>query len=153
MPRISEISLVTLAAGSSPPSPGLAPWESLISMARTGADSTTSLSLSSENCPSSSRQPKYAVPICSTMSPPCRWCGESPPSPVLCMQPGLLGPLFSALIALPDIDPKLIAEMLISESGRNALAPAARTAEDLGAGQPGLLRVVVRAATRRRCGA
>ena len=45
MPRISLISLVTLAAGSRPPSPGLAPWESLISIARTGADSTTSLSL------------------------------------------------------------------------------------------------------------
>ena len=39
------------------------------------------------SCPCSSRQPKYAVPICSTMSPPWRWYGESPPSPVLCRQP------------------------------------------------------------------
>ncbi len=72
MPRISLISWVTLAAGRSPPSPGLAPCESLISIALTGAESTTSLSRSRENLPSSLRQPKYAVPICSTMSPPCR---------------------------------------------------------------------------------
>ncbi len=42
--RISAISAVILAAGSTPPSPGLAPWLSLISIARTGADSTTSSS-------------------------------------------------------------------------------------------------------------
>ena len=36
-PRMRAISSVTFAAGSSPPSPGLAPWESLISIARTGA--------------------------------------------------------------------------------------------------------------------
>lgn len=122
IPRMSEISLVTFAAGSRPPRPGLAPCESLISIALTGAESTTSLSLARLKFPCSSRQPKYAVPICSTMSPPWRWCGESPPSPVLCMQPASFAPALSALIALLDSDPKLIAEMLISESGRNALA-------------------------------
>ena len=122
MPRISEISLLTLAAGSSPPRPGFAPCDSLISIARIGADSTTALSFSRSKCPSSSRQPKYDVPICSTRSPPCRWYGDSPPSPVLCMQPACLAPALSALIALPDIDPKLIAEMFTTERGRNALA-------------------------------
>ena len=36
-PRIAAISADTFAAGSTPPSPGLAPWLSLISSARTGA--------------------------------------------------------------------------------------------------------------------
>ncbi|CAM5314094.1 hypothetical protein SHIRM173S_02805 [Streptomyces hirsutus] len=63
MPRISAISGVTFAPGSIPPSPGLAPWESLISIALTGAPATTSLSLSRLKVPSSLRQPKYAVPI------------------------------------------------------------------------------------------
>jgi len=40
MPRISAISGVTFAPGSIPPSPGLAPWESLISIALTGAPAT-----------------------------------------------------------------------------------------------------------------
>ncbi|MNV61941.1 hypothetical protein D3C71_1544680 [compost metagenome] len=31
-PRVTEISALTLAAGSTPPWPGLAPWDSLISI-------------------------------------------------------------------------------------------------------------------------
>ena len=52
------ISGVTLAAGSSPPSPGLAPWDSLISNARTGPEATVSRSRSRENSPSGVRHPK-----------------------------------------------------------------------------------------------
>ncbi len=57
-PRMRAISSVTFGAGSSPPSPGLAPWESLTSIARTGASLTRSSSRSSEKRPSASRQPK-----------------------------------------------------------------------------------------------
>ena len=49
---------VTLAPGNMPPSPGLAPWLSLISMARTGASCTRATSRSRLKPPSSSRQPK-----------------------------------------------------------------------------------------------
>jgi hypothetical protein len=41
-PRMRAMCSVTFAAGSSPPSPGLAPWDSLISIARTGASATRS---------------------------------------------------------------------------------------------------------------
>jgi hypothetical protein len=72
MPRIAAISSLIFAAGSMPPRPGLAPWLSLISIALTGAVSTTSLSRSMSNLPLSSRQPKYDVPIWKMMSPPLR---------------------------------------------------------------------------------
>ena len=62
-PRAAAISGVTFTPGSMPPRPGLAPWLSLISMARTGADSTVSRSLGRLKPPSGSRQPKYPVPI------------------------------------------------------------------------------------------
>ena len=63
-PRIFAISSVTLCPGRTPPFPGLAPWESLTSMARTvGAPASVSTSLS--------------------ISAPCLWWGEMPPSPVL----------------------------------------------------------------------
>ncbi len=52
MPRISEISRLILAAGNMPPSPGLAPWLSLISIAFTGAEATTSLSRARSKRPS-----------------------------------------------------------------------------------------------------
>ena len=58
MPRMRAISAVTFAAGSTPPRPGLAPCDSLISSARTGAVATVSSSRSSENPPLASRQPK-----------------------------------------------------------------------------------------------
>ena len=58
MPRISAISRLTFSAGSMPPSPGLAPWLSLTSIARTGADCTTSTSRAMSKRPCSSRQPK-----------------------------------------------------------------------------------------------
>jgi hypothetical protein len=43
-------------------------------------------------------------------------------------------PRLSASIAAPDSEPKLIAEMLTTDAGRNAAAAAGRT-EHLGAGQ------------------
>ena len=70
MPRVSAISGLTFAAGSIPPSPGLAPCESLISIAFTGAPATTSLSRARSKRPCSSRQPKYDVPIWKMTSPP-----------------------------------------------------------------------------------
>jgi hypothetical protein len=57
-PRMRAISSVTFAAGSSPPSPGLAPCESLISSARTGTSAIVRCRRSSEKRPASSRQPK-----------------------------------------------------------------------------------------------
>ena len=58
MPRTAAISLLTFAPGSIPPRPGLAPCESLISMARTGAEATRSVSRARSNLPSASRHPK-----------------------------------------------------------------------------------------------
>src|SRR6476660_3543564 len=43
-----------------------------------------------------------------------------PPSPGLCRQAASTAPRLSASIALPDSDPKLIAEMLTTDCGRNA---------------------------------
>jgi hypothetical protein len=56
--RIRAISGVTLAPGSTPPRPGLAPWLSLISIARTFAEATSSRKRSMLKRPRSSRQPK-----------------------------------------------------------------------------------------------
>ena len=103
-----------------PPSPGLAPWESLISIARTGAEATRSLSRARSKLPCSSRQPKYDVPIWKTMSPPLRWYGDSAPSPVFCRQPAMAAPRLSASTALPESEPKLMPEMLTTEAGRIA---------------------------------
>ncbi len=58
IPRIAAISSLILAAGRSPPRPGLAPWESLISIARIGCFSVSATSLSMSNRPRSSRTPK-----------------------------------------------------------------------------------------------
>ena len=41
-PLVAAISADTLAPGRTPPSPGLAPWLSLISMARIGVSATRS---------------------------------------------------------------------------------------------------------------
>ena len=125
-----------------PPRPGLAPWLSLISIARTGAVSTVATRRSRSKVPSRLRQPKYPVPICQTRSPPLRWWGEMPPSPVVCSAPARAQPLFSASMALPLSDPKLMAETFTTDDGPERLGPAGGTAEDLGARQgPGRIRV------------
>ena len=49
-----------------------------------------------------------------------RWYGETLPSPVFCRHPASAAPRLSASTALPDSEPKLIPEMLTTESGRNA---------------------------------
>ena len=73
MPRIRAISGVTLPPGSTPPLPGLAPCESLISKARTDSWAAISRSFASDRRPSASRTPYFAVPICMiTSQPPSR---------------------------------------------------------------------------------
>ncbi|CAM5314143.1 hypothetical protein SHIRM173S_02806 [Streptomyces hirsutus] len=66
-----------------------------------------------------------------------RWYGERPPSPVFCIVPASAAPLLSAVIAAPESDPKLIAEMFTTLAGRNALArprgPPSTLAEGSGA--------------------
>jgi hypothetical protein len=58
-PRMAAISGVTLAPGSMPPRPGLAPWLNLISMARIdGVTDTRSIRRGRLKVPSSLRQPK-----------------------------------------------------------------------------------------------
>ncbi|MCY1312854.1 hypothetical protein D9M70_633210 [compost metagenome] len=57
-PRASAISGVTLPAGRMPPCPGLAPWDSLISIILTCGVQAFLTKASSENAPCSSRQPK-----------------------------------------------------------------------------------------------
>jgi hypothetical protein len=64
---------VTLPPGSTPPLPGLAPCESLISKARTDSWAASSRSFASDRRPSASRTPYFAVPICMiTSQPPSR---------------------------------------------------------------------------------
>ena len=70
MPRMRAISSVTLPAGSTPPLPGLAPCESLISKARTVSCAATSRSFSGDRRPWSSRTPYLAVPIWKMRSQP-----------------------------------------------------------------------------------
>ena len=132
MPRISAISRLTLAAGSMPPSPGFAPCESLTSMARTGADATTSLSRARSKRPCSSRQPKYDVPIWKISSPPLRWYGASAPSPVFCRQPAASAPRLSASTALPGQRAEAHARDVHHRRGAERLGPAARRTEHLG---------------------
>ncbi len=105
MSRILAISGVILAAGSTPPRPGLAPCESLISMARTLADATVSSMRSRENVPFASRAPKYPVPICQMRSPPCRWWSLMPPSPVFCIAPAIFTPRLMASTAARESEP------------------------------------------------
>ena len=57
-PRASATSSFTFAPGSSPPSPGFAPWEILIEMAFTWSREARSLNLSGSKWPSGVRQPK-----------------------------------------------------------------------------------------------
>ena len=52
------------------------------------------------------------------------------------MQPESFAPELSAWIAFPDIEPKLIAEMLISEFGRNAFALPRGPPSTLALGSP-----------------
>ena len=57
-PRVAAISALTLAAGSTPPWPGLAPCESLSSIIRTCGSRALATKRSSLKRPESSRQPK-----------------------------------------------------------------------------------------------
>ena len=57
-PRVAAISADTFGPGRTPPRPGLAPWLSFTSSARTGADATRSFSRERSKRPCSSRQPK-----------------------------------------------------------------------------------------------
>ncbi len=57
-PRASAISAVTLAAGSTPPMPGLAPWLSLSEVIFTWGSAAVSRNLSGSKSPSFVRAPK-----------------------------------------------------------------------------------------------
>ena len=57
-PRVCEISAFTLAAGSTPPWPGLAPWLILSSTILTCGRQADAANLSGLNVPSGLRQPK-----------------------------------------------------------------------------------------------
>ena len=67
---ILDISSVTFAAGKIPPCPGFAPWDNFISIILTTSLEAFSRKVSGLKLPLSSRQPKYPVPICQTISPP-----------------------------------------------------------------------------------
>ncbi len=116
-PRASAISSVTLAPGSTPPSPGLAPWESLMLMALTCGRVALRRKISGSKLPSASRVPKYPEPNSQKMSASCaRWYPVSPPSPVSCANPPFAAPLFMASTAFLDREPKLMEEMLSREA-------------------------------------
>jgi hypothetical protein len=57
-PRVSEISRLTLAAGSTPPCPGLAPWLNLSSTILICSAAATLANVSAQKRPSDVRQPK-----------------------------------------------------------------------------------------------
>ena len=57
-PRVAAISALTFAAGSTPPWPGLAPWDSFSSIIFTCGEHAFSTKRSSLKRPCSSRQPK-----------------------------------------------------------------------------------------------
>ena len=57
-PRVSEISTLTLGAGSTPPWPGLAPWLSLSSTILICSFAAAAANFSAEKVPSGLRQPK-----------------------------------------------------------------------------------------------
>ncbi len=57
-PRMCAISRVTLAAGSTPPCPGLAPWLNFSSTILICGLAATSANFSGANVPSPLRQPK-----------------------------------------------------------------------------------------------
>ena len=69
-PRTAAISAVTLAAGSTPPIPGFAPWESLSDTHLTAAWAALSANRAGSNPPSGVRAPKYPLPSSHTRSPP-----------------------------------------------------------------------------------
>jgi hypothetical protein len=62
-PRMAAISRVTFTPGSTPPSPGLAPWLILISIARVGLPSMFASKVSSEKPPFESRAPKFIAEV------------------------------------------------------------------------------------------
>ncbi len=57
-PRVAAISAVTFAPGSTPPKPGLAPWDILIETALTAGSAAFSRNFSASKWPSGVRQPK-----------------------------------------------------------------------------------------------
>ena len=57
-PRVRAISGLTFAAGSTPPSPGFAPWESLMEMHLTCGRAALAANSPGSKRPSASRQPK-----------------------------------------------------------------------------------------------
>jgi hypothetical protein len=57
-PRTAAISALTLAAGSTPPMPGFAPWDSLIDTHLTASRAALSANWVRSNSPSAVRAPK-----------------------------------------------------------------------------------------------
>jgi hypothetical protein len=55
---VAAISALTFAPGSTPPKPGLAPWDNLIEMAFTDGNCDLSANAAASKRPSASRQPK-----------------------------------------------------------------------------------------------
>lgn len=99
-PRSSEISGVIFSLGRRPPFPGLAPWESLISIILMEGLAQSFLSFSSLSEASSFLTPNLAVPIWKMRSPPsAMWCLGIPPSPVLIGMPAMRAPLVRARTA------------------------------------------------------
>ena len=139
-PRAAAISAVTLAPGSNPPSPGLAPWLSFTSIARTGADATRSFRRCEVEAP-------CRVPAAEVGGADLEH--QLAAVAVVHRQAALAGVLEAAGQGGPPVqglDGRAPTASRSScprrsppESGRNAAAPAAGPAEHLGAGKPRLL--------------
>ncbi len=105
-PRSVEISGVIFSFGRSPPFPGLAPCESLISTIFMVGSAQSFLSFSVLSELSSFLTPNLAVPIWKMSSPPsAMWYLGMPPSPVFMAIPARRAPLLSARMAFSPSAP------------------------------------------------
>ena len=104
-PRVAAISRLTLAAGSTPPWPGLAPWlifSSTILHLIVGRDFGRTFRV--ENVPSRVARAEIArADLPDDVAAVLAVIGRlTPPSPVSCAKPPFLAPAFSARMALAD---------------------------------------------------
>ena len=107
MPRVSAISRETLAAGRTPPRPGLAPWLSLISSARIGAPSDELLE-PVEAEPARRRRGSRSTPCRSGRPARRRGGGTATPRPRRCCagSPASAAPRFIASIGVAGQRPE-----------------------------------------------
>ena len=115
-PRIAAISGVTFAAGSSPPRPGFAPCESLISIARTGALGDRLLQVLEREAPVRVAAAEVAGADLEDQLAAVAVVRREPALAGVLQAAGERGALVERLTAGPDSAPKLIPETFTSDA-------------------------------------